>query len=305
MSVPRILCVGALTLDTNYRLKMLPHGGGKVLANSVAVVPAGMASSAAIAAARLGGDVSLWASAGDDAAGETLLAGMTGHGVNCRHVRRVAGSASATATVLVDADGERIVIAHYPLGLLQSPADGPAICEFNAVLADARWPAAAALALGAGRAAGVPAIFDLDVAEAAVLRQLAPLASHVVASAAGAAIATGETDERRALDGLVRLGGGFAAITLGAGGCIFMAAPDAPVRHVEAPRVEVVDSNAAGDVFHGAFAVALAEGQEVEEALRFASGAAALKCTRFGGAAGAPTRAELRAFLAGTRAVLA
>ena len=305
MSVSRILCVGALTLDTNYQLPALPQGGGKVLASSVAVVPAGMASSAAIAAARLGGDVSLWASVGDDVAGEILLAGMTAQGVGCRHVRRVAGSASASATVIVDAEGERIVIAYYPPGLARSPADGPAVSEFDAVLADARWPDAATLALRAGHAAGMPAIFDLDVGEAAVLRQLAPLASHVVASAAGAAIATGETDERRALDGLARLGGGFVAITLGADGCIFMAAPDSPVRHVAAPRVEVVDSNAAGDVFHGAFAVALAEGQEVEEALRFASGAGALKCIRFGGAAGAPTRAELRAFLAGTRAVLA
>jgi sulfofructose kinase len=70
------------------------------------------------------------------------------------------------------------------------------------------------------------------------------------------------------------------------------------VRHVEAPRVKAVDTLAAGDVFHGAFAVGLAEAMSVEEALRFASATAALKCLRFGGRLGAPDRAETLAMMA-------
>jgi sulfofructose kinase len=69
------------------------------------------------------------------------------------------------------------------------------------------------------------------------------------------------------------------------------------VRRVGAPAVEVIDTLAAGDVFHGAFALALAESQPVEAAARFACHAASLKCTRFGGRLGCPTRAEVEASL--------
>ncbi|TIT46733.1 MAG: sugar kinase, partial [Mesorhizobium sp.] len=71
-------------------------------------------------------------------------------------------------------------------------------------------------------------------------------------------------------------------------------------RHVEAPRIKAVDTLAAGDVFHGAFAVGLAEAMAIEHALRFASAAAALKCLRFGGRLGAPDRAETLAMMAAT-----
>ena len=62
--------------------------------------------------------------------------------------------------------------------------------------------------------------------------------------------------------------------------------------------IQPIDTLAAGDVFHGAFALALAEGRGETEAMRFAAAAAAIKCTRFGGITGAPGRAEAEAFLA-------
>ena len=67
---------------------------------------------------------------------------------------------------------------------------------------------------------------------------------------------------------------------------------------IEAPRVEAVDTLAAGDVFHGAFVLALAEGRSEAEAIAFANVAAALKCTVFGGRLGAPARASVEALLA-------
>jgi sulfofructose kinase len=63
--------------------------------------------------------------------------------------------------------------------------------------------------------------------------------------------------------------------------------------------VEAVDTLGAGDTFHGAFALALAEGRDIQAAMRFAAAAAAIKCTRFGGIEGAPLRGEVEAFLAG------
>jgi len=69
------------------------------------------------------------------------------------------------------------------------------------------------------------------------------------------------------------------------------------LQETRAFAVHTVDTLGAGDVFHGAFALAVTEGQELREALRFASAAAALKCTRFGGAFAAPQRAEVTALL--------
>jgi sugar/nucleoside kinase (ribokinase family) len=86
------------------------------------------------------------------------------------------------------------------------------------------------------------------------------------------------------------------AVTAGAEGSSWIA--DGAASHVPAPAVVAVDTLAAGDVFHGAYALALAEGRAIRDAARFASCAAAIKCSRPGGRDGAPTRAEVDARLA-------
>jgi sulfofructose kinase len=88
-------------------------------------------------------------------------------------------------------------------------------------------------------------------------------------------------------------------VTVGAGGFRWLEGDD--LRAEPAPRVEAVDTLAAGDVFHGAFLLALAEGRGVAEAARFANVAAALKCARFGSRTTTPSREEVDAFLAGWR----
>ncbi len=89
----------------------------------------------------------------------------------------------------------------------------------------------------------------------------------------------------------------FVAVTGGAAGTWWHDRATGRVRHVEAPKVKAVDTLAAGDVFHGAFTLAIAEGQSIPDAIAFANTAAALKCTVFGGRLGAPTREEVRAAL--------
>ncbi|SFZ85696.1 sulfofructose kinase [Devosia enhydra] len=293
-----ILCVGALTHDSTYRLPELPAGARKYLAKARVEACAGMATSAAIAIARLGGRARLWASVGDDLTGESLLSALDAAGVERSDVRRVAGTASAAATILVDASGERIVVVHYPEAIVSPPAALPDLSGVAAVLVDARWPTAAALALDAARQAGLPAILDADTAPLSILKDLAGRASHILASRDGAAILSGETDPERALLRLADRYWAFVLVTDGARGCFWSPSPGGPVHHTPAPRVESIDTNAAGDVFHGAFALALAEGQPIMAATRFAVFAAALKCTRLGGAQGAPLRPELEAALA-------
>ncbi|ESY81638.1 carbohydrate kinase [Mesorhizobium sp. LNHC221B00] len=299
----KLLSVGALTLDTILRVDTLPAHQGKFIASDGIQIASGMATSAACAAQRLGAEVSLWASAGDDHVGDQLIAGIEAEGVDCTYVRRVSGARSALASILVDAHGERIIVPFYDSKAQADPEALPVadLSAFDAVLADVRWPGAAALALKAARAAGRPAILDADTAPLAVLEQLLPLASHIVASEPAVRIICGQAlDLETACADLASRTDAFVAVTAGASGTWWSDRAGRGIRHVEAPRIKAVDTLAAGDVFHGAFAVGLAEAMPAEQALRFASAAAALKCLRFGGRLGAPNRAETLAMVAAT-----
>lgn len=297
---PRILCVGALTQDTIFRLEELPRGAGKFIPVEAVQNAAGMASSAATAARRQGAAVSLWASVGDDVLGTELTAELTAEGIDCSGVRRVAGARSAIATILVDAAGERMIVPFYDPRATTPPDALPFdLSGFDAVLTDVRWPGAAALALQGAKAAGIPAILDIDVAARPILEDLLPHATHIVASEPAAAILCGEVAVEEAVSMLHARTGVFVAITAGGAGTYWRDEATGAIRHTPAPKITPVDTLAAGDVFHGSFAVGLAEGWEMERTIRFASAAAALKCLKFGGRLGAPTRAETLAMLEG------
>jgi sulfofructose kinase len=164
----------------------------------------------------------------------------------------------------------------------------------QAVLADTRWPQGALAALEAARAAGLPAVLDADrpiPADGALLRA----ATHVAFSADALADFTGIADPRKALLSVAPALPGWCCVTAGREGVYSF--EGGAIRHVPGFEVDVVDTLGAGDVWHGAFALALAEGGPEREAVRFASAAAALKVQRRGSRSGAPTRAELDAFL--------
>jgi sulfofructose kinase len=142
----------------------------------------------------------------------------------------------------------------------------------------------------------VASVLDAEVGDVAVLRSLAAAADHVVFSELGFGQFAGTAGDA-ALQRLVAAGARVAAVTRGAAG-VTWADAGGGLRHCAACPVDVVDTLAAGDVFHGAYALAIAEGRATDAAIRFASAAAAIKCSRPGGRNGAPTRAETEEFLA-------
>ena len=295
----RLLSVGALTEDTIYRLTALPAGPGKFIPEEAVRLAAGMATAAAIAAARQGGNVALWASVGDDGIGRELLRDVAAEGVDCSLVRVVPGGRSAVAAVLVEAGGERIIVPYYDPATQADPGALPCVIDgrFDAVLVDVRWPDAAARALDAARAAGIPAILDADVATRPVLERLIPRATHVAAARPAAAILFGDVSTEAATERLAAMCEATVIVTDGSRGTHWYDRETATVHHVPAPQIKAVDTLSAGDIFHGALALAIAEGQPLDAAIRHASAAAAIKCMRFGGRRGAPTRAETLAFL--------
>lgn len=293
-----VLCLGAAVLDTIFRVEAIPTTPTKVLPTDCVQIGQGMASAAAAAVAKLGGRARIWARIGDDAAGRQYLEDMQAAGVDVSQVRRIAGHRTAISTILVDAVGQCLVVPFYDPALDPSPDWLPLdeVAGFGAALADTRWPDGAAALLRAAQSAGRPAVLDADIAPPAVLTRLVPLATHALFSQAGLALYTDERDIEAGLRAAARRTRAMVGTTAGEHGFHWLEG-DA-LRHVPAPRVVAIDTLAAGDVFHGSFALMLTEGSSIAAAARFACAAASLKCTRFGGRLGAPTRAEVEAAMA-------
>ncbi len=257
-----ILCIGATTEDTIYKVDSLPITTGKILSHHCMRFASGMATSAAIAIVKLGGRAALFGSIGADPLGQSVKRDVGALGVDTSFMREVPEARTATAAIFVAPGGDVAIVAHYDSALTSPPGALPPISKgrFACVLADVRWPAAAGAALAAAAQAGIPGILDLDTGPRETLEMLLPLASHVVASAAAAALVSGEADPAAALLGLSRFNPGFVCVTDGARGCHWRMHATAAPLHLPAPHVQAASTLGAGDAFHGAFALRLAEG---------------------------------------------
>jgi sulfofructose kinase len=290
---PLLIAVGGICTTTLYRVPVVPAVPGKVLATDVAEVVDGMAVSAACAFVRLGGQGAVWGRVGDDLRGAGMCRELAAAGLDVSAVRSVPGGRSSIAVSIIDARGDRLVVPYHDASLEAAtdwlPLERIARADF--VHVDTRWPEGAAAALAAARGAGVPGMLDADIAPADVLARLVPLSSHAVFSDAGLFLHTGMSDLEGALRSVAATHPGHVGASCGADGYAWI--EGGVMRRAPAPRVEVVDTLAAGDVFHGALALRLAEGATIAEAARFAVVAASLKCTRFGGRLGCPSRDEV------------
>ena len=296
----RVICIGHSALDRLFTVEAWPQASAKVRANSLVEVGGGMAANAAVAVARLGGEPHFWGPVGDDSVADVMSTQLQAAGVDVRGLRRFAGLHSSTSAILIDARGERLIVS-YRGTALEAPADWLALDQIDsagALLADVRWPQGSIAALRAARRAGIPSVIDADTAEPATLQSLAGEAEYAVFSESGLACFAGAGDIEGGLRRALALGARLAAVTQGERGVFWIEAgqPEG-LRHVPAFAVRVVDTLAAGDVFHGAFALELARGKAPADGFRFAAAAAAIKCTRPGGRDGSPSRDEVERFL--------
>ena len=290
---PLLIAVGGICTTTLYRVPAVPAVPGKVLATDVAEVVDGMAVSAACAFVRLGGQAAVWGRVGDDPRGVGMRRELAAAGLDVSAVQSVPGGRSSIAVSIIDARGDRLVVPYHDASLEPAadwlPLERVVSADF--VHVDTRWPEGAAAALAAARSAGVPGMLDADIAPADILARLVPLSSHAVFSDAGLFLHTGMSDLEAALRHVAAGHPGHVGASCGADGYAWIEAGE--LCRAMAPRVEVVDTLAAGDVFHGALALRLAEGATIAAAARFAVLAASLKCTRFGGRLGCPARDEV------------
>jgi sulfofructose kinase len=299
---PKILCAGIAVQDIVMRVAKFPAPGTKVSASEFIVTGGGCAANAALAVARLGGRAGFAGPLGgdNDSISTRILADLQAEGVDCSGIARVPGATASVSLILLDTDGEKVIATRRGVGLDQAlPHDaGALVADADAVLVDNRFAEFVTVVCRAAQARRIPIVIDLDLATTPD-DPLVALGTHVIASAEALRDTTGERDFGAALGLLAAHISGLLAVTDGANGVYWREA--GALRHMPAFAAKAIDTLGAGDAFHGAFTLALAEGHDTVGALRFASATAALKCARFGGGAGAPPRAKVKAFLAQQR----
>jgi sugar/nucleoside kinase (ribokinase family) len=165
----------------------------------------------------------------------------------------------------------------------------------DAVLADNRFPDFVRPICAAARERGITVVLDAD-RPTQMSEDLFRIATHVVFSSECLRATTGLDDLGAALQRVAGATEAFLAVTNGPGDVLWL--DGRTLRRSPVFPIKAVDTLAAGDVFHGGFTLALAEGRELAAAMRFAAAAAGLKCTQLGGSAAAPRRAEVEALLA-------
>lgn len=298
---PNVVCAGMAVLDQVFFVDRIPAANTKARADAFFSVVGGCAANAAIAIARLGGHAELAAALGGpphDDIGDRILSTLAREGVACGAVVRVPEAQSTISSIMVDAAGDRTIATRCDDGMHAATLGDPhaLVAAANAVLVDNWLPDLVLPICVAARERGIPVVVDGDAPMPATSR-LAALATHLVFSADALRATAGRDDLGDALTTMARQVTGFVAVTDGANDIAWVERGALRRRPVFA--VAARDTLAAGDVFHGAFALALAEGSADAEALRFAAAVAAIKCTRRGGGQGTPSRAEVEAFLAG------
>ena len=286
----RILCAGIVVLDELFAVDEFPPPDGKVEASAYVTIGGGNAANAAITIARLGGEASYAGPVGDDAAGDRVLANLARENVDISGCVRVPGTASPVSAIFVNAHGERSIVTHRGAQLSATrPADGAALVSaVDGVLIDNRMASFARPIAEAARARNLPVVFDADKATT-VDDPLFALATHVIFSSECLRQTVGEDDLAVGVARVARLVRKFVAVTNGPGDFLVWSEGD-KVSSMPVFKVVAVDTLVAGDIFHGAFALALVEGGPIVECLRFAAATAGLKCTRFGGSPTIPTR---------------
>ena len=294
---PVVLCAGIAVEDFIFKVERFPQPGEKAQASTLIATAGGCAANAAIAVSRLGGEARFTGPIGTDDATARFLAGLARDQVDASQVERVEGGSISVSGIMIDATGEKLVATRRGERLGDARPRHPAalVADVDIVMADNRFPDFVRPILQAAIDRGIPAVLDGDRATTPD-DPLFAIATHVILSAEALRATTRVDDLLAALAVIAKVAPGFLAVTNGPDG-VWWLEKEGP-RHLAAFPIQAVDTLGAGDTFHGAFALALAEGCGLNRAMRFAAGAAALKCTRFGGISGTPTRREVDAFLA-------
>ena len=298
-----VVVIGSLNMDLVTRAPRLPKGGETLIGHSFATVSGGKGANQAVAAARLGAQVAMVGCVGNDDYGVQLREALLAEQIDCQAVSTVEDS-SGVALIVVDDNSQNAIVIVAGANGAMTPA---VIDRFDAVLQAADViicqleipDATVGHALKRARALGktvilnpAPASRPLPADWFVAIDYLIPNESEA-AALSGLPVDSLQSAESAASQ-LIAMGAGKVIITLGAQGSLF--ANGKGFEHFPAPKVQAVDTTAAGDTFVGGFAAALASGKSEAEAIRYGQVAAALSVTRAGAQPSIPTMSDVQAF---------
>ncbi len=301
-----IVILGVFVADTAYRADRAPRMGETIIGNSFALGPGGKGSNQAVAAAKLGADVTFLSKLGRDPFGDMALKTWADAGVKPRVTQSDDIATGAAYIFIEEATGDNAIIicpgVAATIAVSDIEANADLIAAATAFVTQLEQPMDAAVrALEIAREAGVLTILNPAPANSIPDGMLA-LCDYVTPNETETEALTGvevtSVDEaRRAAEVFLAKGVGAAVITLGERGALFHAARQSEL----IPAVDagaVVETTGAGDAFNGGFATALASGDDPLDAVRFGCAAAGISVTRAGTAPSMPTLAEVEALLA-------
>lgn len=274
--VTRVVCGGLVALDLVLDVAAHPTAGDKHRAPASRLSVGGGACNAAVAIARLGGHAMLVGTVGDDAFGEILRARIRDIGIDDSLLRTSTKTRTSHSAITITPDGERTIVNFRVDAEMDSAALLPDRLAFEAALADTRFPIMAEALMGAARRRRVPGVMDAEAPVAPALKALRA-ASHVAFSSQGLQDFCGGADGRALEEASARLGR-WVGVTRGADPV--SCHDGTSMIDVPVPDVTPIDTLGAGDTWHAAFALALAEGATETEAIQSANETAAQKVCR-------------------------
>ena len=303
---PRIMVVGSSNTDMVIKTERLPAPGETVLGGQFVMVPGGKGANQAVAAARLGADVTFVARLGMDVFGDKALENFKQEGIDTKYISRDMKQPSGVALIFVDGKGENVIVvapgANSALSAedIESAEEQMSTC--SSIVLQLEIPMSTverAISLASAKRVRVilnPAPMCDNGLSASLLEKV----EFLIANETEARMLLGlpndvEIYKRTALR-LLDLGIGSAIITLGAKGALVV--ENGRVQAVSSPRVDAVDTTAAGDAFVGATSVALSLGMSLFDAAQFAGKAAAISVTRMGAQSSLPNMREVEQFQA-------
>jgi len=262
----------------------------------------GLTATALVAAARLGARCAYAGTLGEDDDSDFVRQTLKREGIDIRHVVHREGTGPVRSVIVVDEiRGTRNIFYHteHTVGADAARPAKRIILSAGVLLVDRFGLRGMIRAARLARGAGIPVVGDFESSGLPRFRELLALTDHLILAEKFAGQLAGASSARDAAMKLWKKDRCAVVITCGARGGWFYEGPPNSPQSFAAFRVPTVDTTGCGDVFHGAYAVGLAEGMKLRERIRFASAAASLKATQPGGQSGIPTRAALERFLKG------
>ena len=285
----QILVSGLATIDVIHYLDELPADGRKYKATNSLITGGGNALNGAVTISRLGGKVTLLTTIGDDAFGNLILKELKAEKVKTYAIFKNSTLKTSYSSIVVDQKGERQIINSRSPDLDFSANQVMPEKKFHAYLTDGRLPNATLLTLKEARKRKKPGVLD---GESPVCLNALKLASHIAFSRQGLSSFSNTSSISEGLKIAQNFSSNWFCVTNGEEGVFFLNGKE--LVQLKPPKVTAVDTLGAGDVWHGAFTLALAHNQTPIQACIIANKIASIKCTKYGGKNGSPYKEELK-----------